>query len=45
MGNEELVKEVKIAWRLYQRLEELNSLLWDRYGEEFINFAMEGEDE
>ena len=27
--------EIKLAWAIFEALEKLNSLLWDRYGEEF----------
>jgi len=33
--------EPKLAWMIWQALEKLNSLLWDRYEEDFLSFAME----
>jgi len=36
--------EAKLAWSLWQLLQNLNDLLWQHYEEDFINFAMEEED-
>jgi hypothetical protein len=44
MSSEELA-EARVAWSISQMLEELNSLLWDRYGDEFVAFAMEEDEE
>jgi hypothetical protein len=35
--------EAKLAWMIWQTLETLNSLLWDRYEKDFLSFAMEEE--
>ncbi len=35
------LSEAKLAWSLWQRLEELADLLWDRYDQEFQKFPME----
>ena len=43
MSSEELA-EARVAWSISQMLEELNSLLWDHYEDEFLAFVME-EDE
>lgn len=44
MSSEDLA-EARVAWSISQMLEELNSLLWDRYGDEFVAFAMEEDEE
>ena len=36
--------EQEIAWRLWHLLEELNSLLWERYESEFIQRHLAEED-
>jgi hypothetical protein len=41
MGTKDL-SEAKLAWSLWQRLEELADLLWDRYEQEFQKFSLEG---
>ena len=33
--------EAKQAWILWQRLQELNDLLWDRYEKDFLDFLIE----
>jgi len=33
--------EAKQAWLITQMIEELNELLWNCYGDEFINFLLE----
>ena len=40
------VSEAKLAWMIWQALEKLNSLLWDRYEKDFLSFAIqvEGQD-
>jgi hypothetical protein len=35
------VSEAKLAWILWQRLQELSDLLWDRYDKDFLNFPIE----
>ena len=35
------VLEPRLAWALCQGLEQLNALLWDRYGEDFLKLAEE----
>ena len=37
--------EAKLAWSLWHLLQNLNDLLWQCYEEDFINFAMEEEDQ
>ena len=39
------VSEAQLAWRIWQMLEELNSLLWNRYEDQFLSFAMEEEEQ
>ena len=36
--------EIRLAWAIFEALEKLNSLLWDRYGEEFLDLHMEEEE-
>jgi hypothetical protein len=36
--------EAKLAWAIWQALEKLNGLLWDRYKEDFLSIATEKED-
>jgi len=38
------VSEAKLAWMIWQALEKLNSLLWDRYEKDFLSFGMDKED-
>ncbi len=33
--------ESRLAWAIFEALEKLNDLLWDRYGDEFLDFHME----
>jgi len=44
MKSQDLV-EARVAWSIFQRLEELSNLLWDRYEDEFLDFAMDQEEE
>ncbi|MEW6376332.1 MAG: hypothetical protein AB1502_11170 [Thermodesulfobacteriota bacterium] len=44
MSSEDLA-EARVAWSISQMLEELNSLLWNRYRDEFVAFAMEEDEE
>ena len=37
----ENLKEAQIAWILWNLHERLNSLLWDRYEKEFLNWVMD----
>ena len=39
------VSEAQLAWRIWQMLEELNGLLWTRYEDQFLSFAMEEEEQ
>lgn len=39
------VSEAKIAWVLYNLLEEANDRLWNRYEKEFMRFVAEEEEE
>jgi hypothetical protein len=34
------ISEAKLAWSLWQRLQELADLLWDRYDQEFQDFPI-----
>jgi len=36
--------EAKLAWMIWQTLEKLNGLLWDRYEKDFLFFGFENED-
>jgi len=33
--------EAELAWLIYNKLEELSSLLWESYDHDFVSFAME----
>jgi hypothetical protein len=35
------ISEAKLAWILWQRMQQLCDLLWDRYDKEFIDFPIE----
>ena len=37
----ENLTEAQIAWTLYNLHERLNSLLWDRYEKEFLDWVMD----
>lgn len=43
--NSKDLAEARLALSISQMLEELNSLLWDRYEDEFLDFAMDEEEE
>ena len=36
--------EVKIAYRIWSQLNQLDSILWDRYRDEFLNLTIEQDD-
>ena len=36
--------EVNIAFRIWNHLEQLESILWDRYRDEFLNLTIEQDD-
>ena len=38
------VSEAKLAWMIWQALEKLNSLLWDRYEKDFLSFGFHKKD-
>ena len=38
------VSEAKLAWMIWQALEQLNDLLWDRYEKDFVSFAFDEKD-
>jgi len=38
------VSETKLAWMIWQALEKLNSLLWDRYEKDFLSFDFDKKD-
>jgi hypothetical protein len=37
--------EVKIAYRIWSQLNQLDSILWDRYRTEFLKLPIENDDE
>ena len=37
--------EPKLAWAIWQAVEKLNDLLWDRYENDFLSFTMEENDQ
>ena len=37
-------REVNIAFRIWNHLEQLESILWDRYRDEFLNLTIEQDD-
>ncbi len=38
------VSEAKLAWMIWQALEKLNGLLWDRYEKDFLSFGFDNKD-
>jgi len=38
-------KEIQIAWEIWNLVEKLNNLLWDRYEEDFIEIYLREEDD
>ena len=38
-------REVNIAFRIWNQLNQLESILWDRYRDEFLNLTIEQDDE
>jgi len=36
--------ETKLAWEIWQALEKLNSLLWDRYQKDFLSLGFDNEE-
>jgi hypothetical protein len=46
MRSKEMEKklEVNIAFRIWNHLEQLESILWDRYRDEFLNLTIEQDD-
>jgi hypothetical protein len=40
----ESLSEAQIAWAVWNLQEQLNNLLWDRYEEEFLQWAMDEND-
>jgi len=38
------VSETKLAWMIWQALEKLNNLLWDRYEKDFLSFDFDKKD-
>jgi len=38
------VSEAKLAWMIWQALEKLNGLLWDRYEKDFLSFGFDNEE-
>ena len=41
MKSSATVLEPRLAWALWQGLEKLSALLWDRYEEDFLDLAKE----
>ena len=39
------VSEAKLAWMIWQALEKLNGLLWDRYEKDFLSFGFDKKDQ
>ena len=39
------LSEAELAWLIYNKLEELSCLLWNRYDQDFVSFAMDENDE
>lgn len=37
--------EIRLAWQLWDLTSRLNDLLWDRYGDEFIDIHLTEEDD
>ena len=37
-------KEVNIAFRIWNQITQLESILWDRYHDEFLNLTIEQDD-
>lgn len=37
--------EIRLAWQLWELASRLNNLLWDRYGDEFIDIHLTEEDD
>ena len=37
-------KEIQLAWDIWNRINELSDLLWDRYDEEFTQICLQEED-
>lgn len=38
-------KEIQIAWEIWNLVEKLNNLLWDRYEEDFIEIYLREEED
>ena len=43
--NPQNLSESKLAWILWNALQQLSNLLWDRYDNDFVSFAMEENDQ
>jgi len=41
MKSSAMVLEPRLAWTLWQGLEKLSAILWDRYEEDFLKLAEE----
>ncbi len=39
------LSESKLAWIIWNALQQLSNLLWDRYDNDFVSFAMEENDQ
>jgi hypothetical protein len=38
-------KEIQLAWDVWNRINQLSDLLWDRYDEDFIKICLQEEDD
>ena len=43
--NEREEKEIQTAWEIWNLINRLNDLLWDRYEDSFLQIYLEAEDE
>ena len=39
--NPQNLSEAKLAWIIWNALQQLSDLLWDRYDKDFVSFTME----
>jgi hypothetical protein len=39
------VSEAKLAWMIWNALQQLSNRLWDRYDQDFLSFVMEENDQ
>jgi hypothetical protein len=43
--NPQSLPEAKLAWIIWNALQQLSDRLWDRYDKDFVSFAMEEENQ